>query len=41
MENVNVDVRFVYYYGNFRKKEKEEMFERIKNEDYDIFVISV
>ncbi len=40
MENTNADVRLAYYHGNLRKKEKEEMLERIKNEDYDILVTS-
>lgn len=40
MENANADVRLAYYHGNLRKKEKEEMLERIKNEDYDILVTS-
>ncbi|MDI3474981.1 MAG: reverse gyrase [Thermococcaceae archaeon] len=40
MEKANADVRLAYYHGNLRKKEKEEMLERIKNEDYDILVTS-
>ncbi|MBP1912241.1 reverse gyrase [Thermococcus stetteri] len=40
MENTNASVRLAYYHGNLRKKEKEEMLERIKKEDYDILVTS-
>ncbi|WP_297070188.1 reverse gyrase [Thermococcus sp.] len=39
-ERAGVELRLTYYHGNLRKKEKEEMLERIQREDYDVLITS-
>ncbi|WP_297439110.1 reverse gyrase [Thermococcus sp.] len=39
-ERAGVDLRLAYYHGNLRKKEKEEMLDRIRREEYDILITS-
>jgi len=40
IERSGADVKLVYYHGNLRKKEREEMLSRIKDEDYDVLITS-
>ena len=39
-ERAGIQINLAYYHGNLRKKEKEEMIEKIKNGDYDILITS-
>ena len=39
-ERAGIQINLAYYHGGLRKKEKEEMLEKIKNGDYDILITS-